>query len=122
MPHFIIECSQHVPGLKKPEAIMQAVYDTAAATGLFAQNDIKVRLKPYEYYKPGETKNDFIHIFGHIREGRSTEQKASLPKKIIVALNQLLPDVSILSINISDFERATWCNKSLINPLNTGET
>ena len=55
---------------------MQAVYEAAEATGLFAPNDIKVRLRPYRYFKLGEGKQDFIHIFGNIMEGRSTEQKA----------------------------------------------
>ncbi len=49
---------------------MQAVYDAAEATGLFAVNDIKVRLRPYQYFKLGKGKRDFIHIFGYIMEGR----------------------------------------------------
>jgi len=118
MPHFIIECSDNIFNQKTPEEIMQAVYDTADATGLFAKNDIKVRIKPYKYYKLGETKKDFLHIFGNVMEGRSTEQKANLSRKIIERLCQMLPDISILSINIREFEMATYCNKSLINPLN----
>jgi 5-carboxymethyl-2-hydroxymuconate isomerase len=118
MPHFIIECSEDVLTIKTPGEIMQAVYEVAEATGLFAKNDIKVRLNPYKYYKLGETKKNFVHIFGNIMEGRSTEQKAILSKKIIERLNQLLPDVSILSINIREFEMATYSNKSLIDPRN----
>ena len=118
MPHFIIECSEDILSLKTPEEIMQAVYEVAEATGLFARNDIKVRLNPYKHYKLGETKKDFIHLFGHIMEGRSTAQKADLSRKIIERLNELFPAISILSMNIIDFELATYCNKSLINPLN----
>jgi 5-carboxymethyl-2-hydroxymuconate isomerase len=118
MPHFIIECSENVISLKAPEEIMQAVYDVAEATGLFARNDIKVRLTPYQYYKLGETKKDFIHIFGNIMEGRSISQKAEFSRKIIERLNEIFPDISILSMNITDFESATYSNKSLINPLN----
>ena len=98
---------------------MQAVYDVANATGIFAANDIKVRLRPYQYFKLGEGKKDFIHIFGNIMEGRSTEQKASLSKEIIERLNEMFPDISILSINIREFEKATYSNKALIHPLNT---
>ena len=97
---------------------MQAVYNTADATGLFAQNDIKVRLNPYKYYKLGEGKTSFIHIFGYIMEGRSVEQKADLSKKVIKKLNKMFPDISILSMNIKEFELATYSNKSLIDPLN----
>ena len=119
MPHFIIDCSENVIQQKSPDEILQAVYDVAEATGLFAENDIKVRLRSYQYFKLGNDKKDFIHIFGNIMEGRSTEQKANLSRKIIERLNELFPDISILSINLREFEKATYSNKALIHPLNT---
>lgn len=119
MPHFIIDCSENIIQQKSPDEIMQAVYDAAEATGLFAENDIKVRLRPYQYFKLGEDKKDFIHIFGNVMEGRSTEQKANLSRKIIERLNEMFPDISILSINMDEFEKATYSNKALIHPLNT---
>ena len=119
MPHFIIDCSENIIQQKSPDDIMQAVYDVAEAVGLFAANDIKVRLRPYRYFKLGTGKKDFIHIFGHIMEGRSAEQRANLSKKIIERLNEMFPDISILSVNISEFEKATYSNKALIHPLNT---
>jgi 5-carboxymethyl-2-hydroxymuconate isomerase len=118
MPHFIIDCSENIIEQKSPEEIMQAVYDVAEATGLFAVNDIKVRLRPYQYFKLGKGKSDFIHIFGNIMEGRSTEQKENLSRKIVERLNEIFPDVSILSINIREFDKATYSNKALIHPLN----
>ncbi|MBA3692199.1 MAG: 5-carboxymethyl-2-hydroxymuconate Delta-isomerase [Acidobacteria bacterium] len=121
MPHFIIECSNDIIKQKTPDEIMQAVYEVAEATGLFAENDIKVRINPYTYYKLGNTKKDFIHIFGNIMEGRNVEQKADLSRKIIEKLNQMFPHISILSINIREFEKATYCNRSLINPMNVNK-
>jgi len=118
MPHFIIECSENIFEQKSPEEIMQAVYDAAEAVELFAVNDIKVRLRPFQYFKLGAGKKDFIHIFGYVMEGRSIEQKANLSRKIIDRLNKMLPDISILSINTSEFEKATYSNKALIHPLN----
>lgn len=118
MPHFIIECSENLLDQKHPEEVMQAVYDTAEATGLFAENDIKVRIRPYHLYRLGNDKTDFLHVFGHIMEGRTTEQKAALSRKIIERLNALFPDTSVLSVNVSEFEKATYCNKALIHPLN----
>jgi 5-carboxymethyl-2-hydroxymuconate isomerase len=67
----------------------------------------------------GEGKKDFIHIFGNIMEGRNTEQKANLARKIMERLNEMFPDISILSMNIREFENATYSNKALIHPLNT---
>ena len=119
MPHFIIECSENIIAQQAPVEIMEAVYEAAEATGLFAENDIKVRINPYKYYKLGKGKNGFLHIFGNIMEGRSIEQRENLSRKIIERLHQMFPEISILSINIREFEKATYCNKSLINPLNT---
>ena len=119
MPHFIIDCSENVIQQKSPDEIMQAVYDVAEATGLFAVGDIKVRLRPYQYFMVATGKTDFIHIFAHIMGGRSAEQKANLSRKIIERLNDLFPDLSVLSINIQDIDKATYSNKALIHPLNT---
>ncbi|KAA2224683.1 5-carboxymethyl-2-hydroxymuconate Delta-isomerase [Chryseobacterium sediminis] len=119
MPHFIIDCSQDILQQRTPEELMDAVYETADATGLFAPNDIKVRLQPYQYYRLGTDKKNFLHVFGYIMEGRTTEQKAHLSRQISTRLSELLADISFLSVNISDFEAATYSNKALINPENT---
>lgn len=118
MPHFIIECSQDILRQRNPDEIMDTVYESAESTGLFAVNDIKVRLQPYTYFRLGDQKKNFLHVFGYIMEGRSTEQKAHLSKLICTQLTALLPDASFLSVNISEFEAATYSNKALINPEN----
>ena len=51
-------------------------------------------------------------------EGRTTTQKAMLSKTIVENLNQLLPDLSIISMNIYEFELEMYSNKSLIHPDN----
>jgi 5-carboxymethyl-2-hydroxymuconate isomerase len=119
MPHFIIDCSEDVLQQKTADEIMDAVYETADATGLFAPNDIKVRLQPFHYYRLGNHKKNFLHVFGYIMEGRNTGQKANLSQQISIRLTTLLPDISFLSVNINEFESATYSNKALINPDNT---
>lgn len=114
MPHFVIDCSENILNLKSPKEIMQAVYDTAESTGLFDLGDIKVRINPFHYYNIGNTDDDFIHIFANIMEGRTTDQKSNLSNKIISQLKVMFPEVPILSINIRDFEKATYCNKSMV--------
>lgn len=118
MPHFIIDCSHTILQQKTADELMNTVYETAEKTGLFAPNDIKVRLRSFEHYKLGEGKTNFIHVFGYIMEGRNKEQKANLSRRIVEQLSELQTDASFLSVNISDFEFETYCNKSLINPDN----
>ncbi|MGU3375292.1 5-carboxymethyl-2-hydroxymuconate Delta-isomerase [Chryseobacterium sp. M5A1_1a] len=121
MPHFIIECSQDILQQRTAEEIMDVVYKAADSTGLFAVNDIKVRLQPYQYYRLGEHKKNFLHVFGYIMEGRSTEQKTNLSRLISSQLTKLLQDISFLSVNISEFDVSTYSNKALINPENTNQ-
>ncbi len=119
MPHFIIECSENVLQLKSANEIMQTVYRCAEATGLFVENDIKVRIRPFTLFMVGIGKQDFVHIFAFIMEGRTIEQKQNLAYDIITKPNELLTCVSILSISVADFEKAIYCNKALIHPENT---
>ena len=114
MPHFVIDCSENIIKLKSPEEIMQTVYNSAESTQLFDEGDIKVRINPFQYYNIGNSKNDFIHIFAYILEGRNTDQKSNLSKTIIRKLKIMFPEVPIISINIQDFEKATYCNKSMV--------
>ena len=114
MPHFIIDCSENVLRLRAPEEILREVHDTAELTGLFKKGDIKVRIRVFEHYMVGNTKADFIHVFGNIMEGRTIEQKANLSRQIIEKLKSMFVAVPVISINIREFERATYCNRNMI--------
>jgi 5-carboxymethyl-2-hydroxymuconate isomerase len=114
MPHFVIECSENILKIKSPEEIIRTVYDTAESTRLFAVADIKVRIMPYSRYTVAGTGNDFIHVFAYIMEGRNMEQKANLSKQIVGKLKTVLPDVPVISMNVIDFEKATYCNKAMV--------
>ena len=114
MPHFVIECSENIIKLRSPEEIIQAINNIAASTNLFAVGDIKVRIKPYSLYTVAGTCNDFIHVFAYIMQGRNTEQKANLSKQMVSKLKSMFPDVPVISMNVMDFEKATYCNKSMV--------
>jgi 5-carboxymethyl-2-hydroxymuconate isomerase len=114
MPHFVIDCSKNITALKTPEEIIQNVYDAAESSQLFSPGDIKVRITPFEHYNIGNTKNDFIHIFANIMEGRDSEQKSNLSRGIISELKIMFPEVPTISINVRDFEKVTYCNKSMV--------
>lgn len=114
MPHFIIDCSKNIINQKSPNTIMEKVHNAAESTKLFDDGDIKVRINSFKYYNIGNTKDDFIHIFANIMEGRSSSQKRILSKKIIKELKLMFPNVPIISINIRDFEKASYCNKSMV--------
>jgi len=114
MPHFIIDCSKSILESQKQEYILEQVFLVANSTGLFKENDIKVRLNTFSTYSVGNKKDDFMHVFAHIIEGRSIEQKSDLSKQIVSKLTELFPKVPNIAMNISDFEKATYYNRSML--------
>lgn len=117
MPHFIIDCSESVLSLADPNELMRSVFAAAESTGLFASTGvggIKVRLHPYRHFINVDAQEHFVHVFANIMEGRTAEQKKALSEKIIRTLKELLPSVEIISMNIRDFEKATYCNAAMI--------
>ncbi|MFZ1688090.1 MAG: 5-carboxymethyl-2-hydroxymuconate Delta-isomerase [Flavobacteriales bacterium] len=116
MPHFILDLSPPVVTLVRPDALMHAVHDTADASGLFAKGDIKVRIRKYKQYLVGGAQQDFIHVFGYIMEGRMAEQKKALSVAIVTRLKELLPSVPVISMNVMEFEKATYTNRTMVQP------
>jgi len=93
---------------------MKKVYDKAESTQLFDHGDIKVRIAPFEYYNIGNSEEGFIHIYAYIMEGRTHAKKNRLSKHIITELKIMFSNVTIVSINIKDFEKAGYCNKFMV--------
>jgi len=116
MPHFIIECSKEVLNLHKEEELSQQVYTAAVSTKLFHKHDVKVRIVSFEHYCTGEKKENFIHVFANIMEGRSMEQKAGLSKMIVRDLASMFDTVKHIACNIIEFEKASYFNKNMLDP------
>lgn len=114
MPHFILDCSERILEIQEPRKVLEAVFETAFATGLFGREDIKVRLNPFKHSLVQSGEADFIHVFGNIMEGRTAKQKANLSNVIVTKLNELFPDVPIISMNIRDFTKESYCNKTMV--------
>lgn len=114
MPHFILDCSERILDIQEPKKTIEAVFETAFETGLFERDDIKVRLNPFKYSLVQSGEADFIHVFGNIMQGRTDVQKADLSRRIVAKLKELFPEVPIISMNIRDFEKASYCNKTMV--------
>jgi 5-carboxymethyl-2-hydroxymuconate isomerase len=115
MPHFILDCSESILKIQTEEQILKEVFLVAASTGLFSEDDIKVRVHPFKTYSAGNKREDFVHVFAYIMEGRSTAQKADLSRKIVEKLTVLFPTVSRIAMNVIDFEKATYFNRDMLS-------
>ncbi len=116
MPHFTIDCSKNILKSHSQKEIIEQVYSSALSTKLFHKNDIKVRINIFETYLTGEKKEDFIHVFSNIMEGRTNEQKLNLSRTIVQNLALMLPLVPNIGTNVIEFERATYFNKNMLDP------
>ena len=114
MPHFIMDCSESVLKSHDEAFIIEQVHLVAKATGLFHEHEIKVRLNPFQTYLVGNKREDFIHVFAHIMQGRTAEQKAYLSQQVVAKLATLFPHIANIAMNISDFEKATYCNRAML--------
>jgi 5-carboxymethyl-2-hydroxymuconate isomerase len=116
MPHFIIDCSQNILKSHSEDELIKQVHTSAISTKLFNKNDVKVRVNIFKEYSTGDKKEDFIHVFANIMEGRSIEQKLNLSKTIVKDLALIFPLVPHIGTNVIEFERATYFNKNMLNP------
>lgn len=113
MPHLIVECSEHILENCNPDQLIENIYQTVTSIESF-ENNVMVRIVPYKYYTTLGTKDDFIYIFANILEGRTLENKKTFSKNVVTLLTEMFPEVRKISINIREFERATFVNNSML--------
>lgn len=113
MPHFIIDCSNQLLALRADNEVVRKVHTVAVASGLFDECDIKVRIRPQAGGLVGGRQSPFIHVFAHIMQGRSVEQRRRLSAAVVAALAALFPDLPRIAMSISEFERATYISRQM---------
>ncbi len=113
MPHFLLHTTGDAITLEQEDDILTAIHNEAVASGLFAEQDIKVRIERFaKSMVGGKMNHPFVHVFGYIMQGRTTEQKSALSKAMVCRLKELLPEVSPIAMNVSDFEADTYFNSA----------
>ncbi|NRB37728.1 MAG: 5-carboxymethyl-2-hydroxymuconate Delta-isomerase [Pseudomonadales bacterium] len=114
MPHFLIDCSESIFKFHTEAEIIEKVHLAAKSTELFNENDIKVRVNSFKKYSTGNKVEDFIHVFAHIMEGRTNEQKLDLSKSIVQTLTSMFINVPNIGANVIEFENANYYNKNML--------
>jgi 5-carboxymethyl-2-hydroxymuconate isomerase len=114
MPHFIIECSNDIWDGCSEEQLLEQVYAVAKDSNLFNANAIKVRIQPFLNFTVGNKREAFINVYTTIMQGRTTEQQALLSKAVVTKLVAMFPEVKHIAMNIVEFEKATYYNRSML--------
>lgn len=114
MPHIIVEYAGHLDETHCMTDLCQTLFDAAAASGVFPDTSaIKVRTIPCPFSRIGTEPQTFAHATIRLLAGRSDDVKAALTQTILNTLDQALPDVGSLSVDIKDIDTATYAKRTL---------
>lgn len=114
MPHIVIEYSTDGHGDPlEVNALMQALHDAAAATGVMQAADIKVRATPYADYLVARVRDGFCHVTVSMLEGRTPPQKEALSVALRSAMVALLPETKSLSVDVRDMDAVAYKKRLL---------
>src|SRR5688572_13000957 len=114
MPHFVVDCSQEILRIHDEESIIARLHRVVNSSGLFEEADIKIRVRPFGIYAVGGERQDFIHTFAWIMQGRSVQQRAALSKAIVGELAGMFPLLPRIAVNSAEFEQATYFNRAML--------
>ena len=113
MPHIVIEHSTDGHAGFDAAALMRALHDAAASTGVVQAADLKIRAIAFDNYLVAGKRDGFCHVTLSLLEGRTPEQKVRLSEALREAMVRLLPRTKSLSIDIRDMD-ATAYKKRLL--------
>lgn len=113
MPHFVIEYSRDVEASFDINKIMQITYDSGVSSGVMQASDIKVRARPYDYYRLVNDGDSFLHVTVFLLGGRTSEQKEHVALTLCENLQSYLTDVTSVSVDIRDMNRQAYKKRVL---------
>lgn len=113
MPHIIIELSTEGHAHFDATALMRALHDAAAGTGVVQVADLKIRAIAYADYLVAGTRDGFCHVSLYLLEGRTPAQKVRLSEALRAAMVALLPETKSLSVDIRDMDAVAYKKRLL---------
>lgn len=108
MPHLIIEFPQELVEAEQVEGVLDAVHDSAVATGLFDVHNIRVRAIPLSHYRVAGRYEPFIHVQCRIHAGRDAVQKRRLSEAVLGAVQAQGLPVKVITVEVVEMDRASY--------------
>ena len=113
MPHIVIEHSTEGHGHFDADALMRALHEAAASTGVVQAADLKIRAMAFADYLVAGTRDGFCHVSLYLLEGRTPEQKLRLSEALRAAMVAALPQTKSLSVDIRDMDAVAYKKRLL---------
>lgn len=114
MPHIVVEYAGHLDETHCMNTLCKTLFDAAATSGVFPDtSSIKVRALPCPFSLIGTEPQSFAHVTIRLLAGRDDAVKAELTRTILATLDQALPEVGSLSVDIKDIDTASYAKRTL---------
>lgn len=104
MPHIVIEYSEGALDRPKLARLMKQLHATASQTGVMKAEDVKIRATGYADFLVAGKPDSFVHLSVYMLAGRTSEQKESLSVRLRQTMVEACPDITSLSVDISDMD------------------
>jgi len=104
MPHCIIEYTRNVEDQIKISKLVEVAYEGVVSSGIFNPKAIKVRAIPFEFYKSGLERSDYIHVKLRILSGRTIEQKKEISDYMIECIKPHIGQTKSLTLEVIDMD------------------
>ena len=108
MPHIVIEHSTEGHGHFDADALMRALHEAAAGTGVVQAADLKIRAMAYADYLVAGTRDGFCHVSLYLLEGRTPAQKIAVSEQLRATLAAMLPQTKSISVDIRDMDPSAY--------------
>ena len=114
MPHIVIDYSAGLETRHDMQALCDALFAAMAADPAIPDpTSLKIRARPHDFFRFGTEPQSFAHAELFLLAGRDDATKAGLTATILRVMDQMLPDVGSLSVDVADMARATYAKRVL---------
>jgi 5-carboxymethyl-2-hydroxymuconate isomerase len=114
MPHFVIEYAREVEQQIVLSDLLEITHQVGTSSVLMSPKDVKVRARPYDYYKMAGAEDTFVHTTIFLLEGRTDEQKEKLSNTLRSEQVKLVAGVTTISVDIRDMNDVTYKKRVLL--------
>jgi 5-carboxymethyl-2-hydroxymuconate isomerase len=114
MPHFVLEYSPDLETAHDMQTLCNDICAFAIETGVFPNSGaVKVRATAVGHAALGSERQDFLHATIRLLQGRSEEVHSGLTHGLLALLDEKLPAVANLSVEIKEITTATYAKRNL---------
>ena len=111
MPHVVIDFAEGLEQSHNMSQLCETVFETLILDVEINAPALKVRARPQPFFKIGTEPATFAHATLYLLEGRGDETKARLSDIVLQAMDQVLPTVGSLSVDVRDMNKVAYAKR-----------